>query len=151
MVLLGLCPQTVQSRRVEKSWVYPVSPFAFLLCCLGCFANECSSFSVSPVPPEFIQGSGSTSNVSISLQGSLTLTCEATGIPLPTVTWSWNGSPVTSSEHTHVLSGQGQGKDAVRDECFGNTFCPNSDGFKHGGAPALQEHCWDGLMPGSGP
>ncbi|XP_049688139.1 hemicentin-2 [Accipiter gentilis] len=57
------------------------------------------------VPPEFIQGSGLTTNISVSLQGSLTLTCEATGIPLPTVTWSWNGSPVTPSKHTHVLSG----------------------------------------------
>ncbi|NWS40494.1 HMCN1 protein, partial [Probosciger aterrimus] len=57
------------------------------------------------VPPEFIQGSGSTTNISVSLQGSLTLTCEATGIPLPTVTWSRDGSPVTPSEHTHVLSG----------------------------------------------
>ncbi|XP_061867610.1 hemicentin-2 [Colius striatus] len=57
------------------------------------------------VPPEFIQGSGSTTNISVSLQGSLTLTCEATGVPLPTVTWSWNGSPVTPSEHVHVLSG----------------------------------------------
>ncbi|KAM6117600.1 hemicentin-2 [Phoenicopterus ruber ruber] len=57
------------------------------------------------VPPEFIQGSGSTTNVSVSLQGSLILTCEAIGIPLPTVTWSWDGSPVAPSEHMHVLSG----------------------------------------------
>ncbi|XP_008940595.1 PREDICTED: hemicentin-2-like, partial [Merops nubicus] len=57
------------------------------------------------VPPEFVQGSGSTTNVSVSLQGSMTLTCEATGIPLPTVTWSWDGSPVTPSEHIQVLSG----------------------------------------------
>ncbi|XP_014111826.1 PREDICTED: hemicentin-2 [Pseudopodoces humilis] len=57
------------------------------------------------VPPEFIRGSGLTTNVSVSLQGSLTLTCEATGIPQPTVTWFWEGSPVTPSEHTHVLSG----------------------------------------------
>ncbi|XP_065551612.1 hemicentin-2 [Lathamus discolor] len=55
------------------------------------------------VPPEFIQGS--TTNTSVSLQGSLTLTCEATGVPLPTVTWSRDGSPITPSEHTHVLSG----------------------------------------------
>ncbi|XP_010176901.1 PREDICTED: hemicentin-2, partial [Mesitornis unicolor] len=57
------------------------------------------------VPPEFIQASGSTTNVSISLHGALTLTCEATGIPLPKVTWFWHGSPITPSEHTHVLSG----------------------------------------------
>ncbi|KAK2535167.1 Hmcn2 [Columba livia] len=57
------------------------------------------------VPPEFIQGSGSTTNISVSLHGALTLTCEATGVPLPTVTWSWNGSPVTPSEHMQVLSG----------------------------------------------
>ncbi|KAM6047554.1 LOW QUALITY PROTEIN: hemicentin-2 [Theristicus caerulescens] len=57
------------------------------------------------VPPEFLQGSGSTTNVSVSLHGALMLTCEATGVPLPTVTWSWNGSPVTPSEHTHLLSG----------------------------------------------
>ncbi|KAM7033975.1 hemicentin-2 [Acridotheres tristis] len=57
------------------------------------------------VPPEFIQGSGLTTNVSVSLQGSLTLTCEATGIPQPTITWFWDGSPVTPSEHTHLLSG----------------------------------------------
>ncbi|XP_042642365.1 hemicentin-2 [Tyto alba] len=57
------------------------------------------------VPPDIIQGSGLTTNVSVSLQGSLTLTCEATGVPLPTVTWSWDGSPVTPSEHMHVLSG----------------------------------------------
>ncbi|XP_039417870.1 hemicentin-2 [Corvus cornix cornix] len=57
------------------------------------------------VPPEFIRGSGLTTNVSVSLQGSLMLTCEATGIPEPTVTWFWDGSPVTPSEHTHVLSG----------------------------------------------
>ncbi|NXK72500.1 HMCN2 protein, partial [Amazona guildingii] len=57
------------------------------------------------VPPEFIQGSGSTTNISIPLQGSLTLTCEATGVPLPTVTWSRDGSPITPSKHTHVLSG----------------------------------------------
>ncbi|XP_075295707.1 hemicentin-2 [Opisthocomus hoazin] len=57
------------------------------------------------VPPEFIQGSGSTTNVSVSLHGALTLTCEATGVPLPTVTWSWDGSPVTPSKHMHVLPG----------------------------------------------
>ncbi|KAM9271186.1 hemicentin-2 [Morus bassanus] len=57
------------------------------------------------VPPQFIQGSGSTTNVSVSLHGALMLTCEATGVPLPTVTWSWDGSPVTPSEHMHVLSG----------------------------------------------
>ncbi|XP_063265782.1 hemicentin-2 isoform X3 [Prinia subflava] len=57
------------------------------------------------VPPEFIRGSGLTTNVSVSLQGSLTLTCEATGIPQPSVTWFWGGSPVTPSEHTQVLSG----------------------------------------------
>ncbi|TRZ13268.1 hypothetical protein HGM15179_013842 [Zosterops borbonicus] len=57
------------------------------------------------VPPEFIQGSGLTTNVNVSLQGSLTLTCEAAGIPQPTVTWFRDGSPVIPSEHTHVLSG----------------------------------------------
>ncbi|XP_071430396.1 hemicentin-2 [Pithys albifrons albifrons] len=57
------------------------------------------------VPPEFIQGSGLTTNVTISLQESLTLTCEATGVPQPTITWFWDGSPVTPSEHMHVLSG----------------------------------------------
>ncbi|RMB93417.1 hypothetical protein DUI87_30112 [Hirundo rustica rustica] len=57
------------------------------------------------VPPEFIRGSGLTTNVSVSLQGSLTLSCEATGIPQPSVTWFWGGSPVTPSQHTHVLSG----------------------------------------------
>ncbi|XP_071310090.1 hemicentin-2 isoform X1 [Agelaius tricolor] len=57
------------------------------------------------VPPEFIQGSGLTTNVSISLQGSLTLSCEATGIPQPSITWFWDGSPVTPSEHTQLLSG----------------------------------------------
>uniref|UniRef100_A0A8D2MDL8 Ig-like domain-containing protein n=1 Tax=Zonotrichia albicollis TaxID=44394 RepID=A0A8D2MDL8_ZONAL len=61
------------------------------------------------VPPEFIQGSGVTTNVSVSLQGSLTLTCEATGIPQPSVTWFWDGSPVTPSEHTQLLSGQSSG------------------------------------------
>ncbi|XP_029816435.1 hemicentin-2 [Manacus vitellinus] len=57
------------------------------------------------VPPEFLQGSGLTTNVTISLQESLTLTCEATGVPQPTVTWFWDGSPVTPSENMHVLSG----------------------------------------------
>ncbi|XP_040387830.1 hemicentin-2 isoform X3 [Cygnus olor] len=57
------------------------------------------------VPPKFIQGSGSTSNVRVPLHRALTLTCEATGVPLPTVSWSWNGSPVTPSEHMRVLSG----------------------------------------------
>ncbi|XP_041262809.1 hemicentin-2 isoform X2 [Onychostruthus taczanowskii] len=57
------------------------------------------------VPPEFIAGSGLTTNVSVPLQGSLTLTCEATGIPQPSVTWFWDGSPVTPSQHTQVLSG----------------------------------------------
>ncbi|XP_010139814.1 PREDICTED: hemicentin-2-like, partial [Buceros rhinoceros silvestris] len=57
------------------------------------------------VPPEFIQGSGSTTNVSVPLHGALTLTCEATGVPLPTVTWSWDGSPITPNERTQVLSG----------------------------------------------
>ncbi|XP_069729285.1 hemicentin-2 [Phaenicophaeus curvirostris] len=57
------------------------------------------------VPPEFIQGSSSTTNVSVSLHEALTLTCEATGVPLPTVTWSRDGSPVTPSEHMRVPSG----------------------------------------------
>ncbi|XP_039576204.1 hemicentin-2 [Passer montanus] len=57
------------------------------------------------VPPEFIAGSGLTTNVSVPLQGSLTLTCEATGIPQPGVTWFWDGSPVTPSQHTQVLPG----------------------------------------------
>ncbi|KAJ7414143.1 hemicentin-2 [Willisornis vidua] len=57
------------------------------------------------VPPEFIQGSGLTTNVTILLQESLTLTCEATGVPQPTITWFWDGSPVIPSEHMHVLSG----------------------------------------------
>uniref|UniRef100_A0A803VG77 Ig-like domain-containing protein n=1 Tax=Ficedula albicollis TaxID=59894 RepID=A0A803VG77_FICAL len=79
------------------------------------------------VPPEFIRGSELTTNVSVSLQGSLTLTCEATGVPQPTITWFWDGSPVTPSEHTHLLSGQ---LSAEGDECFGNVFCPSTDEFK---------------------
>lgn len=105
MVLLGLCPQTEQAGGWEQAGF---TQFALLLCCLGdCFVKGHSSFSASPVPPELIQGSGLTINVSVSLHGALTLTCEATGVPLPTVTWSWEGSPVTPSEHMHVLSGQG--------------------------------------------
>ncbi|XP_010226739.1 PREDICTED: hemicentin-2-like, partial [Tinamus guttatus] len=57
------------------------------------------------VPPEFIQGSGSTTNISVSLHGALTLTCEASGNPSPIVTWFWKSSPVIPSEHTRVLSG----------------------------------------------
>ncbi|KAM9176553.1 hemicentin-2 [Mergus octosetaceus] len=57
------------------------------------------------VPPKFLQGSGSTSNIRVPLHRALTLTCEATGVPLPMVSWSWNGSPVTPGEHTKVLSG----------------------------------------------
>ncbi|KFV74991.1 Hemicentin-2, partial [Struthio camelus australis] len=57
------------------------------------------------VPPEFIQGSGSITNISVSLHGALTLTCEASGVPPPTVTWFWNNSPVIPGKHTRVLSG----------------------------------------------
>ncbi|XP_062447296.1 hemicentin-2 [Rhea pennata] len=57
------------------------------------------------VPPEFIQGAGSTTNISVSLHGALMLTCEASGVPPPTVTWFWNGSPIITSKHMHVLSG----------------------------------------------
>lgn len=104
IVLQGLCAQTVQEGRWEQAGFTQFAPFALFLCCFGCIA---SGFSVSLVPPEFIQGSGSTTNISVSLHGALTLTCEATGVPLPTVTWSWNGSPVAPSEHMQVLSGQG--------------------------------------------
>ncbi|XP_074702115.1 hemicentin-2-like [Strix aluco] len=90
--------------RIPKAEVAHAGRYACLVA--NAVGQEQREFDVAVhVPPEFIQGSGSTTNVSISLQGSLTLTCEATGVPLPTVTWSWNGSPVTPSEHTHVLSG----------------------------------------------
>ncbi|CAM9699604.1 unnamed protein product [Bubo scandiacus] len=90
--------------RIPKAEVAHAGRYACLV--ENAVGQEQREFDVAVhVPPEFIQGSGSTTNVSMSLQGSLTLTCEATGVPLPTVTWSWNGSPVTPSEHTHVLSG----------------------------------------------
>ncbi|KAM6193100.1 hemicentin-2 [Sarcoramphus papa] len=97
---------TEQGRRlrIPKAEVAHAGRYACLVA--NAVGQEQREFDVAVhVPPEFIQGSGSTTNVSVSLQGSLTLTCEATGIPLPTVTWSWNGSPVTPSERTRVLSG----------------------------------------------
>uniref|UniRef100_A0A8U8C9F5 Uncharacterized protein n=1 Tax=Geospiza parvula TaxID=87175 RepID=A0A8U8C9F5_GEOPR len=97
------------------------------------------------VPPEFIQGSGLTTNVSVSLQGSLTLPCEATGIPQPSVTWFWDGSPVTPSEHIQLLSGQR----SALGTCFTPalmssdswwSYSPTGAQFKHPSHPAGM--CW---------
>ncbi|KAM6237533.1 hemicentin-2 [Spheniscus humboldti] len=90
--------------RISKAEVAHAGRYACLVANVA--GQEQREFDVVVhVPPEFIQGSGSTTNVSVSLHGALMLTCEATGVPLPTVTWSWDGSPITPSEHTHVLSG----------------------------------------------
>nr|XP_010300774.1 PREDICTED: hemicentin-2 [Balearica regulorum gibbericeps] len=97
---------TEQGRRlrIPKAEVAHAGRYACLVS--NAAGQERREFDVTVhVPPEFIQGSGSTTNVSVSLRGALTLTCEATGIPLPTVTWYWNGSSVTPSENTRVLSG----------------------------------------------
>ncbi|XP_075375673.1 hemicentin-2-like [Mycteria americana] len=97
---------TEQGRqlRIPKAEVAHAGRYACLVASVA--GQEQREFDVAVhVPPEFIQGSGSTTNVSVSLHGALTLTCEATGIPLPTVTWSWDGSPVTPSKHIHMLSG----------------------------------------------
>ncbi|XP_074779784.1 hemicentin-2 [Athene noctua] len=97
---------TEQGRRlhIPKAEVAHAGRYTCLVA--NAVGQEQREFDVAVhVPPEFVQGSGSTTNISVSLQGSLTLTCEATGVPVPTVTWSWNGSPVTASEHTYVLSG----------------------------------------------
>ncbi|XP_009950773.1 PREDICTED: LOW QUALITY PROTEIN: hemicentin-2, partial [Leptosomus discolor] len=97
---------TAQGRRlrISKAEVAHAGRYACLVAHAA--GQEQREFDVAVhVPPEFIQGSELTTNISVSLQGSLTLTCEATGIPVPTVTWSWNSSPVTPSEHMHVLSG----------------------------------------------
>ncbi|KAM9256723.1 LOW QUALITY PROTEIN: hemicentin-2 [Cariama cristata] len=97
---------TEQGRRLHIPEAEVVHAGRYTCLVANAVGQEQREFDVAVhVPPEFIQGSGSTTNVSVSLQGSLTLTCEATGVPLPTVTWSWDGSPVTPSEHTHVLSG----------------------------------------------
>ncbi|KAM7087896.1 LOW QUALITY PROTEIN: hemicentin-2 [Ciconia maguari] len=90
--------------RIPKAEVAHAGRYACLVASVA--GQEQREFDVAVhVPPEFIQGSGSTTNVSVSLHRALTLTCEATGIPLPTVTWSWDGSPVTPSKHIHMLSG----------------------------------------------
>ncbi|KAM8995979.1 hemicentin-2 isoform 2-T2 [Ara ararauna] len=90
--------------RIHKAEVAHAGRYACLVA--NTVGQELREFDVAVhVPPEFIQGSGSTTNISVSLQGSLTLTCEATGAPLPTVTWSRDGSPITPSRHTRVLSG----------------------------------------------
>ncbi|KAM6372038.1 LOW QUALITY PROTEIN: hemicentin-2 [Pluvialis apricaria] len=97
---------TEQGRqlRIPKAEVAHAGRYACLVA--NAAGQEQREFDVAVhVPPEFIQGSGLTTNVTVSLHGPLTLSCEATGVPLPTVTWSWEGSPVTPSEHTHVLSG----------------------------------------------
>ncbi|XP_059684707.1 hemicentin-2 [Gavia stellata] len=97
---------TDQGRRlrIPKAEVAHAGRYACLVA--NAAGQEQREFDVAVhAPPEFIQGSGSTTNISVSLHGALTLTCEATGVPLPTVTWFWDGSPITPSEHTHVLSG----------------------------------------------
>ncbi|XP_054704630.1 hemicentin-2 isoform X1 [Grus americana] len=97
---------TEQGRRlhIPKAEVAHAGRYACLVS--NAAGQERREFDVTVhVPPEFIQGSGSTTNISVSLHGALTLTCEATGVPLPTVTWYWNGSPITPSENTLVLSG----------------------------------------------
>ncbi|GAB0198482.1 hemicentin-2 [Grus japonensis] len=97
---------TEQGRRlhIPKAEVAHAGRYACLVS--NAAGQERREFDVTVhVPPEFIQGLGSTTNISVSLHGALTLTCEATGVPLPTVTWYWNGSPVTPSENTLVLSG----------------------------------------------
>ncbi|XP_026716212.1 hemicentin-2 [Athene cunicularia] len=97
---------TEQGRqlRIPKAEVAHAGRYTCLVA--NAVGQEQREFDVAVhVPPEFIQGSGSTANISVSLQGSLMLTCEATGVPVPTVTWFWNGSPVTPSEHPYVLSG----------------------------------------------
>ncbi|XP_054030144.1 hemicentin-2 [Dryobates pubescens] len=73
--------------------------------CLGAEVVQQEFDVMVHVPPEFVQGPGSTTNISLPLHGSLTLSCEATGVPLPLLTWSWNGSPVSPSEHTRLLAG----------------------------------------------
>lgn len=139
MALLALCAQAGWAAGWGQA---ELTQSASLLWCP--FAKGCLSCPLCPVPPEFIQGSGSTTNISVPLHGTLALSCEATGVPLPTVTWSWQGSPVSPGEHTQVLSGQGWDVDAGRGGSLGDRFCPKADGFKHGGAPAL-------LLPGPGP
>ncbi|XP_074017166.1 hemicentin-2 [Numenius arquata] len=97
---------TEQGRRlrIPKAEVAHAGRYACLV--TNAAGQEWRQFDVAVhVPPEFIQGSGMTTNVTVSLHGPLTLTCEATGVPLPTVTWSWDGAPITPSEYTHVLSG----------------------------------------------
>ncbi|XP_074968536.1 hemicentin-2 [Phalacrocorax aristotelis] len=97
---------TEQGRRlrIPKAEVAHAGRYSCLVA--NAAGQERREFDVAVhVPPEFIQGSGSTTNVSVSLHGALMLTCEATGVPLPMVTWSWDGSPVTPSEHMQVLSG----------------------------------------------
>ncbi|KAM6400073.1 hemicentin-2 [Rhynochetos jubatus] len=97
---------TEQGRRlrIPKAEVAHAGRYACLVA--NAAGQEQREFDVVVhVPPEFVQESGSTTNVSVSLHGALMLTCEATGIPLPTVTWFWDGSPITPSEHMHVLSG----------------------------------------------
>ncbi|NXP11725.1 HMCN2 protein, partial [Thinocorus orbignyianus] len=90
--------------RIPKAEVAHAGRYACLVA--NAAGQEWREFDVAVhVPPEFIQGSGLTTNVSVSLHGALTLTCETTGVPLPTVTWSREGSPVTPSQHMHVLSG----------------------------------------------
>ncbi|KFP19290.1 Hemicentin-2, partial [Egretta garzetta] len=97
--------ETVLERlRIPKAEVAHAGRYTCLVA--NTAGQEQREFDVAVhVPPEFIQGSGSTTNVSVSLHEALMLTCEATGVPLPTVTWFWGGSPVAPSEHTHVLSG----------------------------------------------
>ncbi|KAM6110387.1 LOW QUALITY PROTEIN: hemicentin-2 [Pterocles gutturalis] len=97
---------TEQGRRlrIPKAEVAHVGHYTCLV--TNAAGQEQREFDVTVyVPPEFVQGSSSTTNVSVSLHGALTLTCEATGVPLPTVTWSRGGSPVIPSENTRVLSG----------------------------------------------
>lgn len=143
---------TCTSRRVRTSWVQHLPHFfsGFNICRL-CFTLLLSRWllcrqlfvpSASPVPPKFLQGSGSTSNIHVPLHRALTLTCEATGVPLPTVSWSWKGSPVTPGAHTQVLSG------GTREGCCKsstNAFCPNAEEFTPSTAPTLRGGtglCW---------
>ncbi|XP_068012089.1 LOW QUALITY PROTEIN: hemicentin-2 [Melanerpes formicivorus] len=73
--------------------------------CLGAEVVQQEFDVMVHVPPEFVQGPGSATNISLPLHGTLTLSCEATGVPLPLLTWSWNGSPLPPSEHTRLLAG----------------------------------------------
>ncbi|XP_068771088.1 hemicentin-2 [Struthio camelus] len=97
---------TDQGRRLRIPQAEVTHSGHYVCLATNAVGQEEREFDVSVhVPPEFIQGSGSITNISVSLHGALTLTCEASGVPPPTVTWFWNNSPVIPGKHTRVLSG----------------------------------------------